>query len=524
MKKQFACISAFAVAAASLLSLAQPMTASAAGVLECTPYQIRIVPDRTSVSAAEVAQGDVTIPASIYVTGSTAHTFNAVKIRYQSSDDRYLYFSDLVTGDTTYDTQTTYHSSVGDFTTNRQPFCFGSVNANNGRYTKNGSSTTTQVLMDPKFGATIYSAGPNRVYFKTSDGAVWNEATNSYVRGKQEFLCNVTVDENGTGSFTYHYINFFDQSQEDITVTIPRYDATIPAYDSTKNDQQNAASAIPGACDRVFWLNQNDTSFLGNASDEFPFCRVNLVISKDTPSGVYDINFSSEKLSSGSNACEVIGSSNKDIPFETLGTSIAVGVEDAEVVSILSQKDAAFYTADDNDPILATDFASGILANLKFADGTTEENVDITNLVDCYGITPKKLYDNQAKDGFYASENAPLYYNGKVLKQTDGSAVTQNILVGMKGDVDFDGDVTINDAYLTLCYYAEVFAGKTPSLYSGSSSNSYAERLAIFLADTDTYNESGDPGCILIDDARNILQYYSDASAGASPSWNGYIK
>ena len=102
--------------------------------------------------------------------------------------------------------------------------------------------------------------------------------------------------------------------------------------------------------------------------------------------------------------------------------------------------------------------------------------------------------------------------------------MTQNILVGMKGDVDFDGDVTINDAYLTLCYYAEVFAGKMPSLYSGPSSNSYAERLAIFLADTDTYNESGDPGCILIDDARNILQYYSDASAGASPSWNGYIK
>ncbi|MFR6076585.1 MAG: hypothetical protein ACLUHJ_04030 [Ruminococcus sp.] len=42
--------------------------------------------------------------------------------------------------------------------------------------------------------------------------------------------------------------------------------------------------------------------------------------------------------------------------------------------------------------------------------------MDITRLVDCYGATPKELYDKQAKNGFFSSPNMPLYYNGKPLK------------------------------------------------------------------------------------------------------------
>lgn len=536
MKKQFARDLALAAAAALVLVQAAALPAEATAAADTTTeaaYTVYMADENgnrsASISAAETAAGDVVIPISVYLDGSTDRQFNLCQLKLKSSDENHLYFQNMQDGLTTYDTSSTYTISAGSFTTNYMPFCFGIYTARTGRY--NAKVGATIIESNSEFmtqGATVYSAGSDKVYFKVLGNygcGIWDEATQSYVRGDREYTCDVTENADGSGTFTYSYVDMFETTptEEEITVTIPHYDPTIPAYDAEKSASENAASAIPGSSNMAYWVSPTATSFLGDASDEFPFCRVDLVIPQNTPAGVYTVSLSDETLSGGGKACQLVDSDRKDVSFEGDTFTVTVGAQSVQVVSIASQKDAAFYTSEDTTPISAADFASGILANITFTDGTVSENVDITNMVDCATITPKKLYDSQkSSDGFYASENSPLYYNGEVLKWTDGTTVTQNILVGMQGDVDFDGDVDTNDAYLTLLYYSQNFTGTTPKLYNGASQNAYAERLAIFLADTDTQNESGDRSAILANDAQNILEYYSIRTAGGTPSWSKY--
>ena len=55
---------------------------TATGTENTLPYQLRFVPERNFVTAEEVAAGDVVIPASVYITGSTANTFGSAMVKY----------------------------------------------------------------------------------------------------------------------------------------------------------------------------------------------------------------------------------------------------------------------------------------------------------------------------------------------------------------------------------------------------------------------------------------------------------
>lgn len=75
---------------------------------------------------------------------------------------------------------------------------------------------------------------------------------------------------------------------------------------------------------------------------------------------------------------------------------------------------------------------------------------------------------------------------------------------GVTGDADYDGEVSINDAYLTLRAYSMDSAGASLPMNDLQKSN----------CDIDHDNT------ISLQDALRILTYYSYASAGKTVSWS----
>ena len=79
-------------------------------------------------------------------------------------------------------------------------------------------------------------------------------------------------------------------------------------------------------------------------------------------------------------------------------------------------------------------------------------------------------------------------------------------LSGLKGDVDEDGMVSVNDAVMLLTYYAKSSAGLQP--------NKDATYQSIFNGDIDGDN------LISVNDAVAVLTYYAKSSAGLKPDWS----
>lgn len=535
MKKVISILSAFALTAAMLLP--QSLTAFAAGTMDTLPYTLRFVPERNFVSAEEVANGDVVITASVYITGSTANTFGAATVKFDS-DSSHIYFQNMVTGDngSRLEEEKTYESSQGSFTTDLIPYCFGSLQKRNNRYSSGSPTfTTREYACDPVFGSTLYSTGDGNVKFtasyyegidKNGDGILERDEEKGKV--SNDFVCPVTLNEDGSGTYSFEYIDQKSFLNMKISATIPRYDPTLPE-----------GSLIPDACNSVLWLAgtsqlSSGASFFGDTSDEFPLFQVDIVIEQGTPCGIYDINFKDVVDPTTGVPCQLTSATQKNYPLIKLGTSIAVGVESASVTNDTMQDDVAFYASYDTHLIRATDFAAAIYADVTYSEydettGTqkTEENVDITHLVDCYGATPKALFDNQAQDGYFSSPDMPLYLNGSILTWKDtGKSVTQNIMVGKKGDINYDGNVDASDAYEALLYYAKCSVGADSKLYNGTSTDPNMENFTFFLADIDTCSKEGAANSSTINgnDAYYILSYYAAKSVGSNVSWDKYIK
>lgn len=534
MKKLISMVSAFALTAAMFLP--QSLTASAAGTMDTLPYTLRFVPERNFVSAEEVANGDVVITASVYITGSTANTFGAATVKFDS-DSSHVYFQNMVTGDngSRLDEEKTYESSQGSFTTDLVPYCFGSLQGKNNRYSSGSPTfTTREFACDPIFGSTLYSTGDGSVKFSASyyegidkDGDGILERDEEKGKVSNTFVCPVTQNADGSGTYSFEYIDQKSFLTLQMSATIPRYDATLPE-----------GSLIPDSCNSVLWLAgtsqlSSGASFFGDTSDEFPLFQVDIVIEQGTPCGIYNIDFNDVVDPTTGVPCQLTSATQKNYPLEKLGTSIAVGVESASVTSA-EQDEAVFYTSYDVHDIRATDFSDSILADVTYSEidettgaQKTEANVDITRLVDCYGATPKQLFDSQAQNGYYSSPNAPLYFNGKVLTWKDtGNSVTQNIMIGKKGDLNYDGNVDASDAYEALLYYAKCSVGAGAKLYNGTSTDPHMEDLTFFLADIDTCSRIGatDSCTVNGDDAYHILMYYATESVGGSISWDKFIK
>ena len=115
-----------------------------------------------------------------------------------------------------------------------------------------------------------------------------------------------------------------------------------------------------------------------------------------------------------------------------------------------------------------------------------------------------------------------VLYDGEILTYADGTPVTFNAYIGVKGDVDFDLIVDATDASAVLVYYAAIMTGGNPEELTLSPNTDLVaqdrnyDELAAFLGDVDTNEYSPvnfrtkKPGRIIdATDASAILVVYS---------------
>ena len=182
--------------------------------------------------------------------------------------------------------------------------------------------TAREYACDPIFGSTLYSAGSGKITFSASFYTSAEDRKNGKAKTTKDFPCDVTVDADGNGVYSYEYIDQTTFQTVTKTASIPRYNPDTPA-----------GERLPDTCSSVMWVAgtsqlKDGASFLGNASDEFPLFQVNVVIQQGTKPGVYDIKFlDRQSAASGETPCQLTSSRSKEFPTELVGTSIAVGVD-----------------------------------------------------------------------------------------------------------------------------------------------------------------------------------------------------
>ncbi|MBQ8961820.1 MAG: hypothetical protein IJ071_11515, partial [Ruminococcus sp.] len=129
-------------------------------------------------------------------------------------------------------------------------------------------------------------------------------------------------------------------------------------------------------------------------------------------------------------------------------------------------------------------------------DGTnvTEITVDESKITfqsdnDAKSDNPAGTFEDGAHKFKYAIN---VLYDGVPLTYADGTPVTFNAYIGVKGDTDFDLIADATDASAVLVYYADIMTGKKPDEVTLSSNAAMLaedpqyEELAAFLADVDT--------------------------------------
>ncbi len=374
---------------------------SASAYTASDPYTIRFALDRTVISTDELASGDVVLSAAVYLTGSTENTFAAIQLAYQADSDD-LHFQNLIVGDSTslQDEEITYESSQGTFTTPYLPYCFGYLVGS--RYsTGNPLIVTNAESYDVNSGSLLYSTGTGSVQFtinyykgvERDDGLVQDTETGLIT---ETITCPVTAEADGSGSYSYFYINQGTYETETIQGTIPDYTyAWLPE-----------GTVIPGECNQLIWeaVGQilNGASFFGDTSDEFPFFYVEIVVEQGTPEGVYTVYFDEGVSDNGTPLCMMKDVDGNDYDFDT--ESVVITVTDDLV--------------DDGETLLGDVNADGEV-----------------NVTDAYLALVE-----------YANVSA-------------GHAETFDTAQFTAADVNQDGMLTITDALYILQYYADSAAG-----------------------------------------------------------------
>ncbi len=122
-------------------------------------------------------------------------------------------------------------------------------------------------------------------------------------------------------------------------------------------------------------------------------------------------------------------------------------------------------------------------------------------------------------DGFNYRD---LYvYNGSA--DVTDSIVLKNFTItvepdALRGDVNCDGEISVDDAQSTLLYYTVMLSKKNPD------DSALAEIFGTpFIHTAQEAADVSTNGEISLDDAQSILAYYTAKLAGKTPDWNQYI-
>jgi hypothetical protein len=119
----------------------------------------------------------------------------------------------------------------------------------------------------------------------------------------------------------------------------------------------------------------------------------------------------------------------------------------------------------------------------------------------------------------------PLYCNGSLLKWKDtGNNVTQNIMVGKRGDINHDSKVDSQDLFYLMYYIALKGVGSDDAkLYDGKSTNPYMESFLMYLMDFDTWGMTSD-AALNSTDMYYLMLYIANKAVGNNVTWNAYVQ
>ncbi len=143
---------------------------------------------------------------------------------------------------------------------------------------------------------------------------------------------------------------------------------------------------------------------------------------------------------------------------------------------------------------------------------------DIIDQIHFNNVTPHSLYN---QDAAYTIANVQAYYNDAIIENA-----TPTVYIGVKGDANLNGDVSIDDASCILNYYAKSMASLDSSEYAFCPDDKTLNSFAYFLSDIDTESKNGfDTSDMLIslNDATCVLSYYAKTAAELNPTWDEII-
>ncbi len=181
-----------------------------------------------------------------------------------------------------------------------------------------------------------------------------------------------------------------------------------------------------------------------------------------------------------------------------------------DIVVSIQEKDNYYISVDDRD------FADDL--QLATVNGSVE-GVDFA--YDGYECdSPKELYDCVCEA--YCWVELEVLYNG------DSTGVTIPVVVGVKGDTNLDGVVSIQDAYQTIQYYVQQATENSVTFADLTENDESLESLMYFLSDVSTEsvaneNDFNTNQVIDVMDASYILRYYAQEAAGNNPTWTDLI-
>ncbi len=242
------------------------------------------------------------------------------------------------------------------------------------------------------------------------------------------------------------------------------------------------------------------TAFLGGQSDWFSFTDVDLTIAPGTETGTHSIQFQTVDPTrpDQEDPATVITSdiSVDEIPKYSKITPTMKGLDivvpDAPV---LFGAVKGFRYADDTEPFRAADFTAEVLWE---QDGSFAP-VSLAQA----GYTPEMSAESPADLQITAPQTVET-----VLTAGD-SSLPGTYCIGLKGDADMNGAVTVDDASTILKYSAEQMFDTNAKISEGTE---FEEDFVYFLADMvgNSTNAGADGSAIDTTDASAVLQYIAE--------------
>ena len=462
-----------------------------------SPFQVILQPERTFVSAEELAQGDVHINTKVYFHGDNSISPRAFLLTYHTSDSEHVYFDNSLDVNTRSDAEDRTYSG-GSYTSRYPEFCLGKLSRKN-VFSPFGSCVLGDTIYERLNGGDVVrSDGNGGAYFTLSCNKLV-DGVKTFVQEKVEIPASqMQIHADGSASFDYLYYDQNDPNftQKTATIELPHYDATLSAGETYKGFH-NTCYWTPAA---------TETPAFFGYTDEFPCFSFDIVLRQGTPAGSYDVQLDDN--------CRLATTSFL-VPLQLMNTTITVGAASGTITQDSTSPYYCFFA--ENDKEIRLNQGSGeLISTVTSADGTTATQ-DVTDAVTC-GQSPAELYAQQSGSAYV--NPVPFTLNTQPLKNTDGTDYTKTLLIGKKGDTNLDGKVDVEDAVLVLQYYAKKAAGLESTLLEQATNEE--EILSYFLSDIDTcsQNQGTDGGELSVEDAVQILTYYAQAAAGNNPVWS----